>query len=441
MDSNVTTPATAAPAKRGVFYGWWVLVASSLANFAYAEQLNTSYGVFLHQLGVDMGWSRTALAGVATLTRIPEALLTSVLGPIVDRHGTRWLIGLGGLIVGTSFLALSTIDQLWQLYVIKGMVMSLGAACLGGFLGVTVSNWFAAKRGRALGILWAGSFLSTGVMPLAAASMIELWGWRQTWFLMGILVLVLALPSVFIVRRRPEDLGLHPDGIAPNEVVAHPADERERQRREALLAADVRWTRRQLLRAPMLWIGVFAWGLSAMAIGGTNLHLVPFVQGLGYPLVIAAGALSLRATCAMVGSPMWGLLLERVPINLAASLPFVFTAVALILFWLSSDPVVLIIALILYGIGVSGNFVGQETVWAYYFGRTSLGLVRSVANPLQIGFTAAGPVVLGAAYDMTGSYQLAWLGLACAFVLCAILVQFSRPPRRPTQTVQDGRAR
>jgi sugar phosphate permease len=115
------------PRKRGIFYGWWIVVTGLMANFAYAEQFNTTYGVFIHQLGAEMGWGRTALAGVPSLARIPEAILGSVLGPLVDRHGARWFMAFGGVLLGVSFMALSTITELWQLYLYKGVIMAVGA--------------------------------------------------------------------------------------------------------------------------------------------------------------------------------------------------------------------------------------------------------------------------------------------------------------------------
>jgi MFS family permease len=424
----------AASAKRkegGIFYGWWVLGSGVLTYFAYAEQFNTSYGVFIQQLTQEMGWSRTALAGVNTASRLPEALFTTLLGPFVDRHGARWLVAVGGLLVGGSFMALSTMEHLWQLYLYKAVLMAIGAVCLGGFVGVTVSNWFVAKRGRAIGIIHMGGFLATGIMPLAGAAMIEQWGWRTAWFAMGVLVIVLSVPAVVLFRRRPEDLGLHPDGIAPEDRQRQSVSASERQRRDELLAADVTWTTARLLRTPVLWIAVFAWGLSSLAVTGTNLHIVPYMQELGYPLILAAAALSLRAGSALVGAPIWGVVAERYRVNLVASVQFVFKGAAMLVFLFWPTPIGLGLGLIVYGIGVAGSQVVLEVLLANYFGRTSLGRVRSVATPVQLGLAASGPLVMGLLYDLTGSYNGAWSFLFTGFVVSAALILFSRPPRRP----------
>lgn len=414
-----------------MFYGWWIVAAGVLANFAYAEQFNTSYGVFVQELGQEKGWGRTLLAGVNTVSRVPEAIVGTLLGPVVDRHGARWLVAIGGLLVGGAFFALATIEQVWQLYLYKGIIQSVGAVCLGGFIGVTVSNWFVARRGRALGIIQMGAFLATGTMPLAAAFMIEQWGWRLAWAAMGVLVLLFTLPAAVVFRRRPEDVGLAPDGIPAEASAGRRVSERERKRREQLLAADVPWTTRELLRQPAMWIVVLSWGLSGLAVTGTNLHLVPYLQELGYPLVIAAGALSLRALSAMTCSPLWGLLAERFPVTLAASGQFAAKGAAMLLFLWAPTPAGIAAGLLIYGLGVGGNQVVLELLLANFFGRTSLGRVRSLTMPLQLGLAATGPLVIGILYDLSGGYESSWVSLFWGFVFAAAAIAFSRPPRKP----------
>lgn len=426
--------AAPVPRKRGIFYGWWIVVSGLLANFAYAEQFNSTYGVFVRPIGAEMGWGRTELAGVQTLSRFPEAAMAMLLGPVVDRHGARWIMGFGGLVMGVSFFILATIDELWQLFFFKGLVMAVGAMCLGGFIGVTVSNWFVAQRGRAMGFISMGSSLATATMPILTALMIEHWGWRQAWAAMGALVLALTVPAVILVRRRPEDMGMQPDAMgpeAPGTAFSRPPSESERSRREKLLAADVVWTRRQVLHTPVLWIIVFSWALAGLGVTGTNLHLVPFVQDLGYPLTIAAGAVSVRAVAMLVGNPIWGFVVERMPISGAASVQLLCQSAAMLLFLLAPTPGGLIAALLLYGVGGAGSQVVHETIWANYYGRVSLGLVRSITYPLQTGVAGFGPLAIGVLYDLSGSYQNAWVALSCGFAVAAVLMLFSRPPRHP----------
>src|SRR4051812_29772432 len=231
-------PALAVPARRRtrrIFYGWWIVITGMLANYAYSIQFNSSFGVFIRPMVDDLGWSRSVLSGAQTFGSIPQAITVALLGPWVDRHGARWLVGIGGLLVGASFIALATMTDVWQLYVYRGVVTSVGAVCLGAFIGVTISNWFLIRRGRALSFVAMGQSLATASLPLLASFVIQNWGWRQAWFAMGIMAFVLAAPAVVVFRRRPEDLGLHPDGIASGDAARGALSARDRRRREELL--------------------------------------------------------------------------------------------------------------------------------------------------------------------------------------------------------------
>src|SRR5688572_28455303 len=176
-------------------------------------------------MSADTGWSRTALAGVRTVTRIPEALGAMFVGPLVDRYGARWMMVGGGIFMAATLALLATIEEIWQLYLYMGILTPLGAVCLGGFVPtVAVANWFVRMRGRAIGILSMGGSLGTVLLPLLASPAIGTWGWRGAWVALAIVVLLLTLPAGILVRRRPEDLGLHPDGAQSAADVAPPAE-------------------------------------------------------------------------------------------------------------------------------------------------------------------------------------------------------------------------
>jgi MFS family permease len=414
--------------RRPIYYGWWIVLSATLANFAYAVNYNSNYGAYVFSMGVDMGWSRTALSAVQSVGQIPAAFTSVLVGPLVDRHGSRWLVGLGALIMGAGFFALATIQDLWQLYLFRGVFVAIGASCLGGFLGVTVSNWFVAKRGRALAFVSMGASAGSATLPLLTAFIIDNAGWRASWAVQGVLLTLLVVPAVVFFRRRPEDIGLHPDGIEPGTEVA-PKSAAQRRRQAELLAADVPWTRRQAMGTAVFWLMTFTYGTAAMALTATNLHLIPFIEDLGYPLALGAAAVSLRATTVLLVSPGWGLAVERLPLRLIQTVPLVLQAVAMLAFFLWPTVPGILAGLLLYGVGNGGTSVMYDAVWAHYFGRISLGTVRSAYQPIQSLMGAIGPLAMGVIFDISGSYQKSWLLLFCLFSTAAVLVQFARRPR------------
>jgi len=432
-------PPPAPPRAPRFFYGWLIVAAGFAANVAYSEQFNSTYGVFIAHVGADTGWGRTALAGVKTVARVPESVIAAFIGPIVDRYGARWLMVVGGVVMAGSFMLLATVQELWQLFLILGVLMPAGAVCLGGFVTtVAVANWFVLRRGRAIGIVTMGGSFGTMVLPVAASLLIDAWNWRAAWFAMGVGVLALVIPAALFMRRRPEDMGLQPDGLdQPSDEAAVTLSGDQRRRREALLAADVVWSRRDIVRSPLLWIMAFAWGFQTFAITGTNVHMVPFFHDLGAPLIVAAAAVSLRSAIALVAQPVWGHLVDRAPIKPIASLQFVLTAAGIAMWLLPPSVPTVLVGLALFGLGGSGGAVVSEMIWSGFYGRLSLGAVRGIAYPLQNILGAFGPLGIGLLYDLSGSYATAFVVMAVGAAAAAGLVQLARPPRAPARRGGD----
>jgi len=435
--SGRSTPATGEHAitprtKRGVFYGWWIVGAGVLTQYAYSIVFNANYGVYVYAMGAEMGWSRTALSAVQSVGRIPEALVGVSLGPTIDRYGTRWIVAVGALAMGGSLIALSTIQNLWELYLYRGIIMSAGGMALGGFVTVTISNWFFAKRGRALGIVSAGASLGNATLPLLTAFLIELAGWRVSWVVQGILILVLAIPAVILFRRRPEDIGLRPDGVDPT-AAERPATERESRVAREMAEKDIIWTRGDALRTSAFWFTAIAYGTSAMAQTATNLHLFPYFQDLGFPVMLAAAAVSFRGVLAVLMAPVWGIAVDRLPLRTVQIMPFALQGLSMMLYFLFPTPAGALAGVVLYGLGAGGGGVLRETIWAHFFGRISLGAVRTAAYPIESLMSAAGPLAMGATFDLFGSYTFGWIGLFITFVVAIALVQFARTPRPPVR--------
>jgi MFS family permease len=425
-----------APSSRPrIFYGWYVVAACFLANVAYAEQFNASYGVFIYHLSQDMGWGRTLLSGVKSVGWFAESAVAPFIGPLVDRYGARWLMVGGGLVCALCFVAAAALTEVWQLYLYFGIVAPIAGVCLGGFVvTTTVSNWFMLRRGRALGIVTMGTSFATTILPLAASTMIAGWGWRGAWFALGVLIVVLTLPAAILVRRRPEDMGLHPDGIDP-ERQAPLLDARAQQRQRELQAADVHWSYREIVRSRVLWTLVVCAGLARFAMSATTLHMVPFLQDLGYSLLVAAGGLTIRSAVTLIGDAGWGFALDRLPLKGTAAFCFLVTALGLAFWLVPPSTVTLLAGIVLFGIGASGTRVSEELMWPSYFGRLSLGAVRGVSYPIRGFFAGLGPIAAGVVWDLSGAYSPAFIVMLVGCLLSAGLMLTVQRPKKQASSV------
>jgi len=413
------------------FYGWTIVAVGFLAHIASAFSISSTLSVFLKPLSNDLGISR----GVFSLVRSGEILIGAVaaplVGPLIDRHGGRWLMAAGGLVSGAGLLLLGQARDFWQFLFFRWLLVSPGDALMGSMVvNVSISRWFVRMRGRALALAGMGHGLAKVGMPLLAASLIVHTGWRTAWAVFGLLTLGLVVgPSLFFMRRRPEDMGLLPDGRSrAKHESGTPADEFGSARRSAI--ADVAWSRREALRTPAFWLIVTTFGVAHVGVTGLNLHVFAFVSDQGHPEMVAALVMSIIAFMQFSTPMVWGLLAERLDIGRLITAKFLIQAAGIL--WALSDPGLLSLygGFFLYGIGMGGTSILAEMIWANYFGRISLGKVRGMGSLLTHAFAASGPPFFGLLFDTTRSYLLSFSLFIGMLIVSAFLSFFLRPPRK-----------
>ena len=240
--------------------------------------------------------------------------------------------------------------------------------------------------------------------------------------------LMVLVPSLLLMRRRPEDLGLSPDGI---DATRTPDGDTESDdpAGNATTAREPIWSRREVLATRAFWLLAVSFAVASMAFQGINMSLAPYIQDLGYTDSTVALAMTARAAIMAGSLPLMGLLAEhshRLSVRVA---PFAVQGIAAILFVLAEQPVFLWMALAVYGIGMSGVGVIQGVIWANYFGRFSLGLVRSLAYLVAFGLGSAGPIAMNTVFDVLGSYKPAFVAIGGLFGMAMLFMAMVHPPR------------
>jgi MFS family permease len=420
-----------APEKR-VFYGWYIVGVGFLANVASSFALASTLSIFLKPLTVELDISR----GVFSLLRSGEGIISACLAPLVgtlvDRHGGRWLMVIGAAITGAGFLLLGSIESFTQFAAIRLTLVTFGDALMGYMVvNVVVAQWFVRQRGRAFAFTSMGVGFAKVCMPVLAAWLLLALGWRQTWMVFGVLTMaLLMLPALLVVRRTPEDMGLRPDGGAAP-IADHPATEpASRRRARAAHDVDAVWTRAEAVRTSTFWLLVITFGISSVGVTGLNLHVYPYVTDIGHSPVVAATVMSVIASMQLASPLAWGFLAERIDPRIAAMLRFVVQGVGLALAISSNDLAALYSGFFLYGIGLGGNMVLPDLLWADYFGRRSLGKIRGMGLLISQVLAALGPPFFGFLFDITGGYGVSFAIFGGALATSAILSLLLRPPRK-----------
>lgn len=301
-------------ARRGrFFYGWVVLAVSFLCNFVSGAISVYTLGLFLKPMTMALGWTRAQMMGASTTRSVVGACVAPVIGYLADKkYGARLLIVIGGLIAGGGLMLLSRVTALWQWYVVFGMTGALG---MGGFgmlvTGAIIPKWFIRKRGRAMAIVAMGMSTAGIIFVPLTQGVISAFGWRTAWIFLGLVALVLVvIPGGLFMRRRPEDMGLMPDGV-----VAGPKREDTAESATAAISAEESvWTLRAALRTPTFWFLIAVFNIAGLTFGVLT-HMVPHITDVGFSETTAATILTTFAIVALAVKLPWGFITERIDIR------------------------------------------------------------------------------------------------------------------------------
>ena len=211
-EAEAATVAIPAKSPRNrVFYGWWIVAAGAGVQFLQSALLGQAYGAYVVLLRDEFGWSKTLLSGASALREAESGITGPFQGWLLDSFGPRRVARSGVFILAIGFMLFSRINSPLTFYA-AFFTMSLGASLM-GFMTITftVVQWFERRRATALSMTTAGFALGGMAVPLLVL-VLEAWGWRATAFASGVAVLVVGLPLTQLLRHRPSEMGLAPDG-------------------------------------------------------------------------------------------------------------------------------------------------------------------------------------------------------------------------------------
>ena len=420
-------PAAASDAAPRFFYGWVIVAVAFFVVFSEGPSRSTILSLFIVPVTTEFGWSRTALTGAVALGGVAGSVVSPIVGPIVDRRGPRGVIVIGAAITGLAVSGLAFVQSLWQFYILAICTRAFSSSAVMLGTNVVVANWFIRRRGRAMAISRLGTWVAMPFFLIVAQAIIAAYGWRTAWFAMGLVTLTVAtVPPLLFIRRRPEDMGLTPDGLP----LHSPARDGETGARAAP-PLDVSWTLSEAIRTRTLWILVFTAGLGTIVSQAVNLHAVAAFIDRGLAPSTAALAITVLVVTSGVSSLLWGLVGDRVHPRYAAAVAFMFCIVGTLAIIRADTPLLAYAYGFFYGIGFSGIGLMEDLMFANYFGRHSLGTIRGFTRPVQMVAGAGGPVFAGLVYDLRGSYDIAFTVFLAAFVLAAFFILFASPPRKP----------
>jgi MFS family permease len=396
-----------------------------------ASGVRTSFGVAVRPMEVDFGWSRAALSEVAAISLLLLGIVSPLAGRLADRWGGRRVITLSIVLLAAGAISSAFVSHLWHVYVTVGILMALGSGGAGLAAGsAVIARWFEARRGVAFGL--AASAISLGqlgIIPLAAAITLA-YGWRTSYFVLGLGLLTFVLPvAAGLIRNAPEERGIRPYGAAGPLQTSAELDALLRTERVSLMEAA---------QFPQLWLLMatqFACGYTSLGMILT--HFMPHTLEHGFTEIQASMALGLMGAMNVVGTIASGWICDRFGRCGPLATFYVVRGLSLLLLpYVWTVPALQLWAVI-FGLNYFSTVPPTTTLTANIFGRHSLGELSGwIFFVHQVG-AALGAALAGWVFEAAGSYTTAFISAAVvAFVGGALTLFIREEPvgSRPTPT-------
>lgn len=403
------------------YYGWVILACVCAAGFSRPGSAVATLSIFIDPMTREFGWSHTQISAAVSLGGLLGALVSPMLGGFLDRNGARVILCVAVLATGIPLLLLSFTQSLVFFFV---FYCTARMAFSGPFdLGVhgSIVNWFVAKRAFATSVATLVTMGGLVTMPLIAHFVMQAADWRTAWVAIGATVLVVGfVPTWLLHVRKPEDLGLRPDGapVAPASGTSFPE--------------EPAYTRAEALRTPAFWLLSLFTFLVFPVQAGISLHQAPYLIERGLDATVAATAVSTFALLSAVAGFAYGFWPRRVPLRFGLALVGLTLAASCVLMQSVAAAPLAFGAAALFGLGIGGLLTMLPIAWADYFGRSSYGAIRGVALTVQVVGQALGPVLSGALRDWTGSYSASLATFAVLAFAGGLSALFASAPRART---------
>ena len=415
------------------FYGWLILFTAALGAFVATSIAGVVLGGIQTLITEETGWTRSTIGVTAAAGVWLSGFLGPPAGRLADRYGARWLMPIGTIVLGLCLYALGGANSVWLFFVLAVVARGVSQPLLIGVVPRTVAvNFFLRHRNLALALTSvfrpvSGAIIIQVILLISVAQ-----GWRAAFRYLGIMSLLLTLLMVLVVRRRPEDIGLLPDGGTSRE---HSASQTQLSQpgRGSVEAPESGWTAGQALRTRAFWLIALTVLLGVTADSGIGFSLVPYLRDeAGLSTRQAAGVLSF-STFLSLASLGWGYLADRfTPRKCMVAVAVCSAGIIWFMLAVNSLGTAYLFG-VLWGVFSSAMSVLIYMLIAQYYGRRAYGTISGSLRPFEAGGLGLGQSVGPLIYDVTASYR--WLiGFAItAHLLAAFLIFFARPPAPPRQ--------
>ena len=399
---------------KNLFYGWKIIWALAITQTVGYGVLYYGFGVFTKAIEHEFAWSRAQTSGAFSLALLISGLLAFVVGNHVDKNGARVLMTMGSIIATAMVFAWSFVDNLKSFYLVQAGIGVAMSTILYPVAFTVVAVWFRFKRPKAmLVVTFVAGLASTIFIPLETY-LLKIMTWREA---LRVLALILGLTTIplhaLVIRRRPEDIGLEPDGIKP-------------QTNSGQIIPEIQISRKQAFKSQSFWWYSLAFALSALTINAIATHLVPLLLERGLTSTTVAAAAGSVGLMQLAGRIVFTPLNGRLPLKAISAITFATHTVALIILYTLFSGVGLWLFVIFYGIGNGAITLARAALIADSYGAKNFGSI-SGSMAIFIALTQAlAPIGAGFLHDIAQSYKPVLLTLIFTSLVASVAVYIAQ---------------
>jgi MFS family permease len=402
------------PGNRPRFFYGYIVVGAALFIMLVMYGVYNSFGVFFEPVLTEFGWSRAVTSGGFSLSWIMQGLLGVIMGRLTDRFGPRVVLTICGFIIGLGYLIMSQVSAVWQIYLFYGVI--IGAGMGGSFVPIvsTVARWFTKRRNIMTGIVMAGVSIGTLITPPVASRLIAAYDWRISYIIAGSVVLVVIVLVAQLLRRDPTQVGQRPYG--EKEVA-----------KQGYVSETYSLSLRGAAHTKQFWLASGMFFCIGFCSYTMMTHIVLHATDLGISSLAAANILATIGGFSILGRVVLGSIADRIGNRQAFIIGFILMSASLIWLVPAKEAWGLYLSAVIFGFAF-GCATSESPLVAELFGLRSHGLILGVIN--LIGFTlgaAIGPFIAGYIFDVTNTYQLAFIICGATAMAGLILSIVLRP--------------
>ena len=400
------------------FYGWIIVGIANIGIFSSGPGQSHTFSVFVEPISKDLQLSSASIASAYGLATLIAAFLLPYMGKLIDRYGARFSLIIISIILGISCIFFGAASNFLMLTVGFGFLRFFGQGSLMLGCANLVSQWFDSKRGFAMSLMALGFGMSMAVHPPLSQLLIDEYGWKYAWIILGVSTWIIMVPALFILAwNNPENIGLKPDGEKKTKLTKD-----EVQVIEGL-------NLKEALKENSFYILAAMWFGMAMLVTTLHFYQVTILTNQGISTEYAASLFTISAVAMVVFMPLVGKFFDNFPTKYVLATGLLINSISLISITYSNNDVYSLFYAISFGINNAFSMTMFGYIWPRYFGRKHLGSIQGTGQMIGVIGASLGPLPVGFAIDYLGTSLVTIRCLSVyPIIMAIIIIMFLKSP-------------